>query len=293
MLHQNKFNHYELLGVRVDALTMRQAIDAIVTTAKNPKSSACYVVKPYVEFLDRAADDPGAKKLLNDSALSLPDGVALQWAAAVLYGGRRATYQRFWTLAASIVLLPGMIRKPLPEKFSGVTFAWPMLEACRDANLKILLIGSPKGRTIQDTQQRIEEVLPGITIVGALPGKVDGMSGNVLLDHLKKRPPSKEYVAQIRAAKADIILVGMGFPLQEYLMSWLVKDLPHGVLIGEGGTFDYASFGGGVGRAPRLFQVLGLEWFWRLVREPSRWKRQLAIPRFMARIYKEVKNKGL
>lgn len=292
MLKQNKFPHYDLLGVRVDAVTMLQAITAIVETARDPKSASCYVVKPYVEFLDRAADDPDARRLLNESALSLPDGVALQWAAAVLYGHAKPSRARFWILAASIVLLPALIRKPLPEKFSGVNFAWPMLERCRDEGLKIFLMGSPKNRTIQDTAKRIEEVLPGITIVGMLPGEVDGMSGARLLEHLKKKGPSKEFSKQISDTKPDIILVGMGFPLQEYLISWLVKDIPHGVFVGEGGTFDYDSFGGGVQRAPRVMQALGLEWFWRLVLDPKRIKRQMAIPRFMRRVYREAFEKS-
>ncbi len=291
MLTKNKFNEYDLLGVKVHAATMLQAITAIVETAGDPKSASCYVVKPYVEFLDRAADDPDAKQLLNDSALSLPDGVALQWAAAVLHGAHKPSRARFWLLTACIVLFPAMIRKPLPEKFSGVNFTWPMLARCRDAHLKIFLIGSPKNRHITDIEKRIEDVLPGIEIVGAIPGEVDGMSGKALYEHLKKQGPSKEFINQIKDVQPDIVLVGMGFPLQERLMAWLIKDIPHGVFIGEGGTFDYASFGGAVRRAPRIFQVTGLEWFWRLVLEPTRIKRQMAIPRFMKRVYNEAFHK--
>lgn len=77
----------------------------------------------------------------------------------------------------------------------------------------------------------------------------------------------------------------MGFPLQERVCAYLAKHAEHGVFIGEGGTFDYADFGGRRTKAPVLLQRLGLEWFWRLLLEPQRLLRQLAIPRFIYRIW--------
>jgi N-acetylglucosaminyldiphosphoundecaprenol N-acetyl-beta-D-mannosaminyltransferase len=78
----------------------------------------------------------------------------------------------------------------------------------------------------------------------------------------------------------------MGFPLQERIISRLAEHLKHGVLIGEGGTFDYEQFGGTRTKAPAIMQRLGLEWFWRLILEPNRIKRQLAIPRYIWRIWR-------
>jgi N-acetylglucosaminyldiphosphoundecaprenol N-acetyl-beta-D-mannosaminyltransferase len=89
---------------------------------------------------------------------------------------------------------------------------------------------------------------------------------------------SATIVASIAASKANVLLVGLGSPKQEY---WLEDNLGAtkcGVGIGVGGSFDVLA--GTVPRAPRLWQRAGLEWLYRLIREPSRWRRQLALPRF-------------
>jgi N-acetylglucosaminyldiphosphoundecaprenol N-acetyl-beta-D-mannosaminyltransferase len=79
----------------------------------------------------------------------------------------------------------------------------------------------------------------------------------------------------------------MGFPVQERVCTYLSEHSSHGVFIGEGGTFDYERFGGQRPKAPSWIQRIGLEWLWRLVLEPRRLGRQLAIPRFIYRIWRD------
>jgi N-acetylglucosaminyldiphosphoundecaprenol N-acetyl-beta-D-mannosaminyltransferase len=126
-------------------------------------------------------------------------------------------------------------------------------------------------------------------VVGSWPGVLEGMQGAALRAALPHEPVEAELVTDLHATRPDLILVGMGFPLQEELMAKLAPQLSHGVLIGEGGTFDYDSFGGVRTRAPRWVQTIGLEWLWRLATEPSRWRRQLAIPRFIWTVYRSSK----
>jgi N-acetylglucosaminyldiphosphoundecaprenol N-acetyl-beta-D-mannosaminyltransferase len=76
--------------------------------------------------------------------------------------------------------------------------------------------------------------------------------------------------------------------VQERLMARLAPRLDHGVLIGEGGSFDFRELGGGIRRAPVPWRRLGLEWAWRLLREPWRLRRQLAIPRFVLAVQREA-----
>lgn len=88
----------------------------------------------------------------------------------------------------------------------------------------------------------------------------------------------QEVVDQIRQSGANILLVGVGFPRQEL---WLEK---HGPLtgccvgMGVGGTFDVLS--GRLRRAPEVFRRLGLEWLYRLMKQPQRWRRMLVLPKF-------------
>ncbi len=264
-------NKYNLLGVGVDGLTMKQAVDQIAATAKNPKSPAVYVVKPYVEFIDTAYKRPAIAQLLNEAELCLPDGTALAWGTHYLYGGRQNLARLFGTLI-KIVVFPRGILKPLPEIFRGVDFSEKLIARCAEDSLKVFFIGSPKRSNIDATAGFLKQKYSKLKIVGHFTGQL-----NPELE--------LELIQTLKTAGADVILVGMGFPRQERLMSHLKNELKHGVLVGEGGTFDYQQFGGRIKRAPNSIRAIGLEWLWRLGREPFRLRRQLAIPRFIYYVY--------
>jgi N-acetylglucosaminyldiphosphoundecaprenol N-acetyl-beta-D-mannosaminyltransferase len=276
---QNDFDKLDLLGVDIDAISNADAIDYICAraTAGQP---ACYVVKPYVEFLDRAYHNETIRNLLNGSELSLPDGVALTWAAAYLYAGRRTTWRLLVTLC-QIVFNPSALRWPLPDRTAGVNFTWPLLERARDHGLGVYLVGKETKDDIEQVAKLIAERLPGIKIVGTMSGREE---------FSPYRQVSNAWLEQaavnIRHSGADIALVGMGFPLQEKVCAYLASHTSHGVYIGEGGTFDFDSFGGPRRKAPSWMQRSGLEWLWRLILEPRRVIRQLAIPRFIYRIWR-------
>ncbi len=278
-----------ILGVRIDNLTISQAVQQITAYAASTDLPARYVVKPYVEFFDRAYRDGYVKNLLNQAWLRLPDGVSTQWAAAYLNG--RPSIWRFLSLTLSIMVRPQAISYPIAEKFGGTVFTWKLLEACAEQRLKVYLIGSPRRGDIAGTVKVIKEQLPNLDIVGDWPGHWGGMKGEQLRQRLQHAPLEAKLYTDLGQRRPDIILVGMGFPLQEELMAKLTPQLHHGILIGEGGTFDYASFGGIRTKAPAWIQRSGLEWLWRLVLEPSRWQRQLAVPRFMWAVYQSSRAK--
>ena len=262
---------HNLLGVEVDALTMNQAVDQIAKIAENPKRPAVYVVKPYVEFIDAAFKQPATAKLLNEAELCLADGTALAWGTHYLYAGRHNLVRLFGTLT-KIVLFPDGILQPLPEIFRGVDFSQKLIARCTRDGLKVFLIGSPKRSSISETAKFLKQTHPKLKIVGHFTGELNPELELELIQTLKTATP-------------DVILVGMGFPRQERLMSQLRGELKHGVLVGEGGTFDYLEFGGRIRRAPNWIRSIGLEWLWRLGREPFRFWRQLAIPRFIYYVY--------
>lgn len=271
--------NYDILGVQVDAITIAEAGKLITKTAADPSSPAIYITKPYVEFLDLSSKDSEFQSLLNQSALCLPDGIALVWAANYLYAGPPG-FKRLVGSLISIAINPPAVRQPLPEPFSGISFTLPLLALAANAKLKVFLIGSPKANSIGHTASYLQSKIHNLNIAGTWPGRMDKAGERALVSHLKNTKP-------------DLILVGMGFPKQEFLMSRLSSQLDHGVMIGEGGTFDYRQFGGRVTRAPQFLRHLGLEWLWRLLREPKRLKRQLAIPRFIWRVYRQGRKKIL
>jgi N-acetylglucosaminyldiphosphoundecaprenol N-acetyl-beta-D-mannosaminyltransferase len=90
---------------------------------------------------------------------------------------------------------------------------------------------------------------------------------------------SEEVISRVRAAAPDLLLVAYGVPAEE---AWIARNrsrLGVPVMIGVGGTFDFVA--GVTRRAPVWIRRAGLEWLYRLIREPWRWRRQLALPRFV------------
>jgi N-acetylglucosaminyldiphosphoundecaprenol N-acetyl-beta-D-mannosaminyltransferase len=90
---------------------------------------------------------------------------------------------------------------------------------------------------------------------------------------------SSSIVRAIATSGAQLLLAGLGSPRQEYWLAEHLRATGCGVGVGVGGSFDV--IGGRIARAPAIVRNLGLEWLYRLVKEPWRWRRQLALPRFV------------
>lgn len=280
MSKQQQYDKVDLLGVSVDVIGLTQAIDHICSYAGDWAKPAGYVVKPYVEFLDKANGNPELISLLNEAELSIADGVAVLWAAHYLYAGPR-TLLRLFTTLAQIVTAPAELSWPVPERAAGISFTWPLLRAAAAKNIRVYLIGKESPAEIELVATTIIREIPNIIIAGISTGRDTSSPHGAV---------SESWIAQtaglLRDANAELVLVGMGFPLQEQVCAQLARRMKHGLLVGEGGTFDYDSFGGRRRKAPVAVQRSGLEWLWRLALEPHRIIRQLAIPRFIYRIWR-------
>ncbi len=280
MSKQATYDKVKILGVDVDVLSTKAAITYLCQRAADQTRPACYIVKPYVEFLTAAHKQPKLATLLNDAELSIADGIALIWAAHFLYAGPR-TLRRFWLTLSQIIFAPAELNWPIPDRAAGTNFTWPLLESAAANKLRIFLIGKTSPSAIDHVATTITRRLPNIIIAGTTAGHDPKSTyGKVSPEWLAQT------TASIKEAKPDLILVGMGFPLQEQVCTHLAASVLHGVFIGEGGTFDYESFGGTRRKAPARIQHLGLEWLWRLIGEPKRLRRQIAIPRFIYLVWK-------
>jgi len=167
---------------------------------------------------------------------------------------------------------------PLRERVTGVELVDALAERSASAgDVRLYLLGS-KGDTAQRAADALRRIHPGALIVGARDGYF-------------REDESGAIAAAIEASGANVLLAGLGSPKQEL---WLTQHLAQtgcGVGIGIGGSLDV--YAGNVERAPRLVQRLGLEWAYRLVKEPRRWRRQLALPRFaLAALHETVTTRG-
>lgn len=151
------------------------------------------------------------------------------------------------------------------SRITGIRLADTLLELAAKKDYKIFIFGS-EPHVIQRASDIIRNRLRDLDLVGIQHGYI----------------PQEEYpqlVKRINDSGADILLVALGSPMQEKWIHDQKKLLKVKICMGIGGSLDVLT--GKVLRAPGLFQKLGLEWLFRLVREPSRFKRQLILPRFV------------
>jgi len=263
----------KVLGVGFHNLSRTEAALAIEELAR--AGVKAYVVKPYSEYMPPAARDPGLRDALDRADLCLADGTGILWAAHYLSlsgGPLRALAQLALSLAA-LVLNPKAVRHPLKENMAGVDLTEEMLAHLDKARSRIFLLGGSE-KEIQGTRRWIEGRFPGLNVVGARNGYFDVQGEQ-----------NEEVLRTIDEARPDVLLVAMGFPRQE---KWIVANLPRlrvRVAVAEGGTFSFVS--GSVSRAPRWLRRVGLEWLYRLLRQPWRVRRQLAIPQFVWLVVRE------
>jgi N-acetylglucosaminyldiphosphoundecaprenol N-acetyl-beta-D-mannosaminyltransferase len=268
----------EVLGVRFDNLTRAEAAERIAEMAvKGPKG---YVVKPYSEFMARAARDARFREVLNGAALCLPDGMGIVWAAHYLSlrGGRLRALWQFPLSHLSMLLRPPALRGPVREPMHGVDLTWEMLGALERVGARVYLLGGTTEELV-GTRKAIEERLPGLHIAGARHG-----------DFRTEGDENERVVADVSRAKADALLVAIGSPRQELWIAENIGRLEVNVAVAEGGSFSFIS--GATRRAPRWMRRSGLEWLFRLLRQPHRIRRQLALPAFVWLVLSERLGRG-
>lgn len=164
------------------------------------------------------------------------------------------------------ILLASRIRKgPMRERVTGVDLIDPLAARSAAGNdLRLYFFGGSPG-VAERAAAAMRQRHPGATIVGERDGYFAPAQ-------------SATIAAAIAASGANVLLVGLGSPKQEYWIDEFLGATKCGVGIGVGGSLDVLA--GMVPRAPRIWQRTGLEWLYRLIQEPSRWRRQLALPRF-------------
>lgn len=235
-----------IFGIKVDNITLEEASEIVENYLVEDGLKT--IVTPNTEIVMAAKDDEYLKRIINESHLVTPDGIGL------VYGSR-------------------IRRRPLKERVTGFDLSIRLLEIANQKGYSLFLLGGKKG-VAKRASENIKKDYPNIKLAGYHHGYFKG-SHNGHMDHKEEL----KIIDMINEAKPDIIFVGLGFPRQE-IWIWENKNRIHGkVIIGNGGTMDILA--GDLKRAPEIFQRLGLEWFYRLIKEPKRIKRQIALPKFI------------
>jgi N-acetylglucosaminyldiphosphoundecaprenol N-acetyl-beta-D-mannosaminyltransferase len=204
------------------------------------------VFTPNVDHVVSAEDDAGLRAAYAGVSLSLADGQPVVWASRLL-------------------------RTPLPAKISGSDLVWPLMQLAARRGWGVYLLGGAPGAARGAADRLVREL--GVRVVGvddaripleATPGAVDAP------------------LERIRAARPDLVLVGLGAPKQERWIHRSRAGLGPAVALGIGASLDFLA--GQVTRAPAWMSRAGLEWFYRLLQEPRRMAYRYLVkdPRFLA-----------
>ena len=164
---------------------------------------------------------------------------------------------------AGVVLASKILKDPLKEKVAGVDFADNLLGLLAQTGGSVYLLGSKPG-VAELAAEKMLAKHPGLTSAGLADG------------YFKDEGP---VVEKINAVKPDVLFVCLGAPKQEKFMVAHRDELQVKLMAGLGGSLD--SFAGTVKRAPKWMIKLSLEWLYRLIKEPRRFKRMLRLPKFL------------
>lgn len=151
-------------------------------------------------------------------------------------------------------------------RVTGIGMMGNLLALANKNEWKIFMYGA-KPEIVQQAARKIQEKFPKLIVSGTLDGYAQD---------------TQEIITTINKAEPQILFVALGSPKQEFFIKNNMEQLNVNVFQGVGGSFDVYS--GHVKLAPELFRKTGTEWLYRLVKQPSRIKRQVALPMFLAKV---------
>lgn len=221
---------FNVLGVGVHALTLTAARDQIIAaTREGPPRIVCCCD---VNSVCSARRDARHRAILNRAFLTTPDGMPLVWL------GQRAGHAE-------------------TARVYGPDLLLAIAAATASTGHRHYFCGAGPG-TAELLAATLRTRFPGLVVAGTESPPFGELTSEEL----------DAIAARVRAARADVIWIGLSTPRQEALMAGLETRLPQGVLLGVGAAFDLLS--GRIRQAPPWIRRSGFEWLWRLVREPRR-----------------------
>ena len=237
---------FTVLGVQICNVTRWQAIGLVEEAIDRRARPATSIVFVNAHTLNLAVSDPAYRDVLNAADFAFADGTGVRWAAR-LRGVR------------------------VRENMVGTDFTPALLQTTTRRRHSYFMLGADAA-TIPLAAEYARRTFPGWKQVGYHHGYLAGDALN------------SAAIDAINLARPDVLLVGMGNPIQE---QWIHRNLPRlnvSVCLGIGGLFDY--WAGNVSRAPRWLRRAGHEWLWRLSQQPHLKARRYLVgnPLYLARV---------
>jgi N-acetylglucosaminyldiphosphoundecaprenol N-acetyl-beta-D-mannosaminyltransferase len=241
----------DVLGVGVDPITVDELHAEIARLVRDGRPSLILNVNVYC--LNLSYEDAALRNSLNSADVLFCDGAGVMLAARML-GGR------------------------IPARITYAAWIWRLADFAAAEGFSLYFLGARPG-VAQEAARRLRERHPGLRIVGVRHGYFDHSAGSA---------ENEAVLEEINVAAPDILLVGLGMPLQERWLTQNRQGLNAGVVLSGGAVFDYVS--GRVRRGPPILTESGFEWLARLLNEPRRlWRRYLlGNPLFLSRVLSQL-----
>lgn len=231
-----------ILDVEFSDLNMQKTVHLLTKCIKENKKDCKHIVTANPEIVLLANKSESLKKSIQDSFMVTADGIGIILASKI-------TNQK----------IDGRV-----TGFDLISNIFSSFEEKKD-HLNVFLLGASE-ENVKLAKENLSKSYNFVNVKGAAHGFFDEKDIPAIIDDINRN-------------EIDLLLVGLGCPKQELFISTYKHELSVNVAIGCGGSIDV--FSGNVKRAPKVFQKFGMEWFYRLVKQPSRIKRQIILPLFL------------
>lgn len=242
----------KILGVPIDRVDMKEAVRRSILALEEKRKM--FIMTPNSEIVMAANRDAKLLDVIGKADMTVPDGIGLLIASKI-------------------------IRTPFLERVAGIDLMDNLLHYADEHHKSVFLLGG-KPRVAEKAAEKIAEKYPGLRIAGHHHGYFKGMHTGA-----EGHPEEQRVLSLINEVKPDMLFVALGAPKQEYFIERYGKQLDARLFMGVGGSLDVYS--GSVKRAPQIYQKLGLEWFYRGVKEPWRFKRMSVLPLFLLQVIRK------
>lgn len=237
----------EIDGLPVDVLpTLEAMLDRIMADIRHPEKAHIFSINIHGANLARRS--PRFRRLMRNAETMICDGMGILWASR---------------------MLP---TESIPCRHAAGDYMPALLERLAEEGLTAFFLAGEEG-VAEKALANLAKKVPHHTVIGCHHGYI-----------LKNPALEEQVISTINRLKPDILFIGMGMPLQEYWIEENRHRLAVRAFFPFGATLDYLSHK--VSRCPGFLGSLGLEWFYRLLLEPSRMFRRYVLgnPEFMSRI---------
>lgn len=241
----------KILTVPINRVDMNEALEK---AASFIETKGCnMIITPNSEIVMIARENQELMNTIEIADMVVPDGIGLVMASKI-------------------------IKKPLKERVTGIDLMENILKYCNKNKKSIYLLGAKPGIATA-AAENIQKKYPDLKVSGTYHGYFKG--------HHVGMPDHEEelkVIEEINSQKPDVLFVAFGAPKQELWMNYYKDRIDTRLMMGVGGSLDVYS--GTIKRAPKIYQKLGLEWFYRLIKEPWRYKRMASLPLFVLEVLK-------